>query len=196
MPTNVREKMALLAVTGTSGIAQKINVFVSMVNKTGKEIDTKASQIENRYRHFSSLHKLKTYIVIFQACMDGYTGVNCSTPCPDSFYGQGCLLSCSCSIDLCHHVYGCRISQGTTADVKEFPYSLSASNAVLTPLYSGTKGTEYKERAPATDGFRIASSIFLVLAFILLAFYACSILAPKRSCLKLLIIIRPSAENR
>ncbi|XP_022291883.2 uncharacterized protein LOC111103134 isoform X2 [Crassostrea virginica] len=129
-------------------------------------------------------------------CMDGYTGVNCSTPCPDSFYGQGCLLSCSCSIDLCHHVYGCRISQGTTADVKEFPYSLSASNAVLTPLYSGTKGTEYKERAPATDGFRIASSIFLVLAFILLAFYACSILAPKRSCLKLLIIIRPSAENR
>ena len=106
------EKMALLAVTGTSGIAQKINVFVSMVNKTGKEIDTKASQIENRYRHFSSLHKLKTYIVIFQACMDGYTGVNCSTPCPDSFYGQGCLLSCSCSIDLCHHVYGCRISQG------------------------------------------------------------------------------------
>ena len=30
-----------------------------------------------------------------------------------------------------------KVIAGTTADVKEFPFSLSASNAVLTPRYSG-----------------------------------------------------------
>lgn len=42
--------MVLLVVTGISGIVQKINVFVSMVNFQGK-INTEALQIENKYRH-------------------------------------------------------------------------------------------------------------------------------------------------
>ena len=42
--------MVLLVVTGISGIVQKINVFVSMVNFPGK-MNTEALQIENKYRH-------------------------------------------------------------------------------------------------------------------------------------------------
>ena len=64
----------LLVVTGISGIVQKLNVFVSMVNFQGK-INTEALQIENKYRHS---------VCFFQACMDGYTGRNCSSRCPDS----------------------------------------------------------------------------------------------------------------
>ena len=66
----------------------------------------------------------------------------------------------------------------------------NSSNPHNIPLlfHIGTNGTEYKERQRTTDALKIASSIFLVLAFILLAFYACSILTPRRSCLKLWIL--------
>ena len=45
------------------------------------------------------------------ACMDGYIGVNCSTPCPVSYYGHDCNSKCDCSIEYCHHEHGCRVTQ-------------------------------------------------------------------------------------
>ena len=44
------------------------------------------------------------------ACMDGYIGYNCSTPCPVSYYGHNCISTCDCSTEYCHHEHGCRVT--------------------------------------------------------------------------------------
>lgn len=46
--------------------------------------------------------------IYFQGCMQGYTGVNCSSSYPYPYYGVDCLRACKCSITLCDVSTGCK----------------------------------------------------------------------------------------
>nr|XP_022294842.1 protein draper-like [Crassostrea virginica] len=51
------------------------------------------------------------------SCMDGYYGVNCSTPCPVDYYGHNCISKCDCSNEYCHHEHGCRVTLSSTEEL-------------------------------------------------------------------------------
>lgn len=42
--------------------------------------------------------------------MQGFTGKNCSSPCPYPTYGNECQNLCNCSKDMCNVFTGCQIS--------------------------------------------------------------------------------------
>lgn len=48
------------------------------------------------------------YIILFLACKQGYTGENCSDPCPYPSYGVECQNMCNCDKDLCNVSTGCQ----------------------------------------------------------------------------------------
>lgn len=48
---------------------------------------------------------------IFLECI-GSHGLNCSSPCPPSWYGALCRFQCSCSDDECDPVHGCTKGPG------------------------------------------------------------------------------------
>lgn len=50
-----------------------------------------------------------TYMHAFSIieCMPGYSGVNCSSPCPYPYYGLHCHGTCNCSRYLCNVSKGC-----------------------------------------------------------------------------------------
>lgn len=50
-----------------------------------------------------------TYMHAFSivGCMLGYSGENCSAPCPYPYYGVECQRTCNCSRDLCNVSTGC-----------------------------------------------------------------------------------------
>lgn len=41
-------------------------------------------------------------------CMPGYSGENCSSPCPYPYYGLHCQRMCNCSRDKCNVSTGCK----------------------------------------------------------------------------------------
>jgi hypothetical protein len=54
-----------------------------------------------------------TYTCIFRvwfdvACMDGFHGRDCASPCRYPNFGWRCRSICDCRHTDCHHVYGCR----------------------------------------------------------------------------------------
>lgn len=42
-----------------------------------------------------------------EACMPGYTGINCTNACPYPTYGEGCQGICDCNEDMCDVSNGC-----------------------------------------------------------------------------------------
>ncbi|XP_022294340.2 uncharacterized protein LOC111104607 [Crassostrea virginica] len=68
-------------------------------------------------------------------CMDGYIGVNCTQPCPDFFYGKHCTSRCNCNIEWCNNVYGCRVLQDSTTELRVLQ-SLSTRQAQTKSTYS------------------------------------------------------------
>lgn len=51
--------------------------------------------------------------------MPGYTGVNCSAPCPYRYYGLDCQRACHCNSDLCDVSTGCNsLTTGEQFDIK------------------------------------------------------------------------------
>lgn len=55
------------------------------------------------------IYIIALYLQLYQECMAGYVGWNCSMPCPYPTYGWGCQGSCDCYEDLCHVSMGCII---------------------------------------------------------------------------------------
>ncbi|XP_078318017.1 uncharacterized protein LOC111102783 [Crassostrea virginica] len=49
---------------------------------------------------------------VVRLCKDGYYGLKCRLRCPFPHFGEGCVLACNCSKELCHHVHGCKTTQG------------------------------------------------------------------------------------
>lgn len=45
---------------------------------------------------------------VYQECMPGYTGLDCTTTCPYPTYGDGCQGYCDCNNDMCDVSTGCR----------------------------------------------------------------------------------------
>lgn len=68
-----------------------------------------------RYSCLVSLLKVKLYSVkllvkhtcSYVGCLPGYSGLNCSFPCPYPLYGVECQQSCNCVEDLCDVSKGC-----------------------------------------------------------------------------------------
>lgn len=59
---------------------------------------------------FNILHTciyLSIYL-LFLACMQGFTGDNCSSRCPYPTYGRDCQELCNCSKDMCDVSTGCQ----------------------------------------------------------------------------------------
>lgn len=54
-----------------------------------------------------SVLKKKNYDPFILACMPGYSGVNCSIPCPYPLYGADCQGICNCIKDVCDVSAGC-----------------------------------------------------------------------------------------
>lgn len=51
------------------------------------------------------------------ACLSGYFGMNCSSPCAYPHYDLGCQNTCYCNIPDCNYVTGCqenRLDKETT----------------------------------------------------------------------------------
>uniref|UniRef100_K1PXJ5 Multiple epidermal growth factor-like domains 6 n=1 Tax=Magallana gigas TaxID=29159 RepID=K1PXJ5_MAGGI len=47
------------------------------------------------------------YQHVYQPCMQGFTGDNCSSRCPYPTYGRDCQELCNCSKDMCDVSTGC-----------------------------------------------------------------------------------------
>lgn len=48
-----------------------------------------------------------TYFLCVVECEVGYTGTNCSLPCPFNSYGKGCQKLCKCTKEACNFITGC-----------------------------------------------------------------------------------------
>lgn len=44
---------------------------------------------------------------LFLACLDGFIGEECKTPCPYPTYGKNCDFSCDCKEEYCNVSMGC-----------------------------------------------------------------------------------------
>ena len=59
--------------------------------------------------------------ISFTACEKGFSGINCTKPCPFPSYGGDCQLECSCTKEVCDHVNGC---QEGTGKIKHEEYNI------------------------------------------------------------------------
>ncbi|XP_078309739.1 uncharacterized protein LOC111106374 isoform X2 [Crassostrea virginica] len=57
-------------------------------------------------QHNGSRYCLYNYYFNGSDCA-GTFGLNCSSICSPSTYGESCSQKCNCSNSSCHHVYGC-----------------------------------------------------------------------------------------
>lgn len=55
------------------------------------------------------IYIIALYLQLYQGCMAGYVGWNCSRPCPYPTYGVWCQEFCYCNVDLCDISMGCTI---------------------------------------------------------------------------------------
>lgn len=69
----------------------------------------------------------------FQGCNPGYTGENCSTPCPYPYYGVGCQRTCKCSKNKCNMYTGCMVV--TTSNSTFLYHNNMLTSPCLTRLY-------------------------------------------------------------
>ncbi|XP_062568721.1 uncharacterized protein LOC134230875 [Saccostrea cucullata] len=84
-----------------------------------------------------------------QECV-GWFGANCSSKCPDGFYGKQCIEKCSCEARHCDKVLGC-LSDTSVVQSNErrkleraFPYALSALLSVVVLLVLIALGMAYR----------------------------------------------------
>ncbi|XP_078339484.1 uncharacterized protein LOC111108071 [Crassostrea virginica] len=73
------------------------------------------STLKPRFEEDGTKTCISNYYVNGDVCTEcpaGYYGVNCSFPCPPTTYGSNCAEQCSCSSTSCHHVYGCKVTEG------------------------------------------------------------------------------------
>ena len=83
--------------------------------------------IVKRQKSSNQSFKKKGIIKVFYANMQhrpqisaciGATGVNCSTPCPDNYFGTKCMDRCQCSTDECDKELGCYKGKKKGGDYK------------------------------------------------------------------------------
>ncbi|XP_052710775.1 cell death abnormality protein 1-like [Crassostrea angulata] len=68
---------------------------------------TSASRCERFYKGCCPGSSWNSSTEQCERCMPGYSGLNCSSPCPYPLYGVECQKSCNCNRDLCDVSTGC-----------------------------------------------------------------------------------------
>lgn len=64
-------------------------------------------QVFNQCYLVSHLYKVILYIHVYVTECVGAHSINCSEPCPASYYGGSCKLKCHCVITECDRIRGC-----------------------------------------------------------------------------------------
>ncbi|XP_062600200.1 uncharacterized protein LOC134261822 [Saccostrea cucullata] len=66
------------------------------------------------YKNCCAFYKWSSETGQCEKCLPGYSGVNCSEPCPYPFYGDECQGKCDCDNYICDFSTGCIV--GTSDD--------------------------------------------------------------------------------
>ncbi|XP_062582476.1 uncharacterized protein LOC134244233 [Saccostrea cucullata] len=77
-------------------------------------------------------------------CAKGYFGHDCKFSCPPPTFGVNCESMCDCSVEKCHHVYGCNAKHTT-------PYTLESTSTLLTSSEVFSSRITHSETSTVTE---------------------------------------------
>lgn len=61
--------------------------------------------------------------IVYLACENGFTGINCVTKCPYPSYGRDCQSLCDCIATFCDYANGCIQASGSKIPYQYYPLS-------------------------------------------------------------------------
>lgn len=64
------------------------------------------------------------FIIVYLACENGFTGINCVIKCQYPTYGQDCQSLCDCNATFCDYVSGCIPASGSKIPYQYYPFDV------------------------------------------------------------------------
>lgn len=74
-------------------------------------------------KHVHIITNSLNLIIVYLACDNGFTGINCVTKCQYPTYGQGCQSLCDCYATVCDYVNGCIKASESKIPYQYYPLS-------------------------------------------------------------------------
>lgn len=74
-------------------------------------------------KHVHIIINSLNFFIVYLACENGFTGINCVTKCQYPTYGQDCQSVCDCNATVCDSVNGCINASESKIPYQYYPLS-------------------------------------------------------------------------